>query len=60
MVKAYQQMTTQVQKSKKLSGITSGAQVNVIESVKVNGTKVEPSSKSRRYFSAYKGIAINE
>lgn len=30
----------------KLSGIASGAQVNVIESVKVNGTKVEPSSKS--------------
>lgn len=29
----------------KLSGIASGAQVNVIESVKVNGTKVEPSSK---------------
>lgn len=30
----------------KLSGISSGAQVNVIESVKVNGTKVEPSSKA--------------
>lgn len=30
----------------KLSGIANGAQVNVIESVKVNGTKVEPSSKS--------------
>lgn len=30
----------------KLSGIASGAQANVIESVKVNGTKVEPSSKS--------------
>lgn len=30
----------------KLSGIASGAQVNVIESVKVNGTKVEPSSKA--------------
>lgn len=30
----------------KLSGIASGAQVNVIEFVKVNGTKVEPSSKS--------------
>ena len=30
----------------KLSGIASGAQVNVIESVKVNGTKVEPSSKT--------------
>ncbi len=30
----------------KLSGIVSGAQVNVIESVKVNGTKVEPSSKA--------------
>ena len=30
----------------KLAGITSGAQANVIESVKVNGTKVEPSSKA--------------
>lgn len=30
----------------KLSGIANGAQVNVIESVKVNGTKVEPSSKA--------------
>ena len=30
----------------KLSGIASGAQVNVIESVKVNGTKLTPSSKS--------------
>ena len=30
----------------KLSGIASGAQLNVIESVKLNGTKVEPSSKS--------------
>lgn len=30
----------------KLSGIASGAQVNVIESVKVNGTKIEPSSKA--------------
>ena len=30
----------------KLSGIASGAQANVIESVKVNGTKVEPSSKA--------------
>lgn len=30
----------------KLSGIASGAQTNVIESVKVNGTKVEPSSKA--------------
>lgn len=30
----------------KLSGIASDAQANVIESVKVNGTKVEPSSKS--------------
>lgn len=30
----------------KLSGISSGAQVNVTESVKVNGTKVEPSSKA--------------
>lgn len=30
----------------KLSGIASGAQVNVIESIKVNGTKVEPSSKA--------------
>lgn len=29
----------------KLSGIASGAQVNVIESVTVNGTKIEPSSK---------------
>lgn len=36
---------TNAEKSK-LSGITSGAQVNVIESVKVNGTKVEPSSKA--------------
>lgn len=30
----------------KLSGIASGAQANVIESVKVNGTKLTPSSKS--------------
>lgn len=30
----------------KLTGIASGAQANVIESVKVNGTKVEPSSKA--------------
>lgn len=30
----------------KLSGIASGAQVNVIESVKVNGKKIEPSSKA--------------
>lgn len=30
----------------KLSGIASGAQVNVIESVKVNGTKLTPSSKA--------------
>lgn len=30
----------------KLSGIASGAQANVIESVNVNGTKVEPSSKA--------------
>lgn len=30
----------------KLAGIASGAQANVIESVKVNGTKVEPSSKA--------------
>jgi hypothetical protein len=30
----------------KLSGIANGAQVNVIESVKVNGTKLTPSSKS--------------
>lgn len=30
----------------KLSGIASGAQANVIESVKVNGVKVEPSSKA--------------
>ena len=30
----------------KLSGIASGAQANVIESAKVNGTKVEPSSKA--------------
>ena len=29
----------------KLSDIASGAQVNVIESVTVNGTKIEPSSK---------------
>lgn len=36
---------TNAEKSK-LSGISSGAQVNVIESVKVNGTKVEPSSKA--------------
>ncbi len=34
------------EEKQKLSGITSGAQVNVIESVKVNGTKVEPSSKA--------------
>ncbi|WP_337929787.1 hypothetical protein [Holdemanella sp.] len=30
----------------KLSGIASGAQANVIESVKVNGTKLTPSSKA--------------
>lgn len=36
---------TNAEKSK-LSDIASGAQVNVIESVKVNGTKVEPSSKT--------------
>ena len=30
----------------KLAGIASRAQANVIESVKVNGTKVEPSSKA--------------
>lgn len=30
----------------KLSGIASGAQVNVIESVNVNGTKLTPSSKA--------------
>lgn len=30
----------------KLSGIASGAQVNVIESVKVNGTALTPSNKS--------------
>lgn len=30
----------------KLSGIASGAQVNVIESVKVNGTALTPSSKA--------------
>lgn len=36
---------TNAEKSK-LSGIASGAQANVIESVKVNGTKVEPSSKA--------------
>ena len=30
----------------KLSGIASGAQVNVIESVKVNGTALTPSTKS--------------
>lgn len=35
---------TNAEKSK-LSGIASDAQANVIESVKVNGTKVEPSSK---------------
>jgi hypothetical protein len=36
---------TNAEKSK-LSDIASGAQVNVIESVKVNGTKVEPSLKT--------------
>lgn len=36
---------TNVEKNK-LSGIASGAQVNVIESVKVNGTALTPSSKS--------------
>lgn len=36
---------TNVEKQK-LSGIASGAQANVIESVKVNGTKIEPSSKA--------------
>lgn len=30
----------------KLAGIANGAQVNVIESVKVNGTKLTPSSKA--------------
>lgn len=30
----------------KLSGIASGAQANVIESVKVNGTKLTPNSKA--------------
>lgn len=30
----------------KLSGIANGAQVNVIESVKVNGTKLTPNSKA--------------
>jgi hypothetical protein len=30
----------------KLSGIASGAQVNVIETVKVNGTALTPSSKA--------------
>ena len=30
----------------KLSGIASGSQANVIESVKVNGTKLTPSSKA--------------
>lgn len=34
------------EEKQKLSGIENGAQENVIESVKVNGTKVEPSSKS--------------
>lgn len=34
------------EEKQKLSGIASGAQANVIESVKVNGTKVEPSSKA--------------
>lgn len=36
---------TTAEKSK-LAGIAAGAQANVIESVKVNGTKVEPSSKA--------------
>lgn len=36
---------TNAEKSK-LSGIASGAQANVIESVKVNGTKLTPSSKA--------------
>lgn len=36
---------TSAEKSK-LSGIASGAQVNVIESVKVNGTALTPSSKA--------------
>lgn len=36
---------TSVEKQK-LSGIASGAQVNVIESVKVNGTALTPSSKA--------------
>lgn len=36
---------TSAEKSK-LSGIASGAQVNVIESVKVNGTALTPSTKS--------------
>lgn len=36
---------TNAEKSK-LSGITSGAQVNVIESVKVNGVALTPSAKS--------------
>lgn len=39
-------MTIQAQKKQKLSGIASGAQTNVIESVKVNGTKLTPSSKA--------------
>lgn len=34
------------EEKQKLSGIASGAQVNVIESVKVNGTKLTPSSKA--------------
>lgn len=34
------------EEKQKLSGIASGAQANVIESVKVNGTKLTPSSKA--------------
>ena len=39
-------MTIQMQKKSKLSGIASGAQANVIESVKVNGVALTPSTKS--------------
>lgn len=39
-------MTIRTQKKNKLSGIASGAQANVIESVKVNGTALTPSAKS--------------
>lgn len=34
------------EEKQKLSGIASGAQVNVIESVRVNGTELTPSSKA--------------